>query len=69
MIADGGRIVNMSSGLARFAIPGYSAYGVLKGQGSEGVPRGVVLPCGLSRRVEIIPRTSAISGRLRKYKL
>ncbi|QJE98029.1 SDR family NAD(P)-dependent oxidoreductase [Luteolibacter luteus] len=31
LIADGGRIVNTSSGLARFAIPGYSAYGSLKG--------------------------------------
>ena len=25
LMADGGRIVNTSSGLARFAIPGYSA--------------------------------------------
>ncbi len=31
LIADGGRIVNTSSGLARFAIPGYSAYGAMKG--------------------------------------
>ncbi len=30
-IADGGRIVNTSSGLARFSVPGYSAYGALKG--------------------------------------
>jgi NAD(P)-dependent dehydrogenase (short-subunit alcohol dehydrogenase family) len=28
---DGGRIVNLSSGLARFAIPGYAAYGTMKG--------------------------------------
>ncbi len=26
LIADGGRIVNISSGLARFALPGYAAY-------------------------------------------
>ena len=31
LIADGGRIVCTSSGLARFAIPGYSAYGAMKG--------------------------------------
>ena len=30
-MADGGRIVNLSSGLARFALPGYSAYGAMKG--------------------------------------
>lgn len=31
LIADGGRIVNTSSGLARFATPGYAAYGSMKG--------------------------------------
>lgn len=31
LIADGGRIVNLSSGLARFSIPGFSAYGAMKG--------------------------------------
>jgi NAD(P)-dependent dehydrogenase (short-subunit alcohol dehydrogenase family) len=31
VIADGGRIVNVSSGLARFSLPGYSAYGCMKG--------------------------------------
>ncbi|MDG9671656.1 SDR family oxidoreductase [Hahella sp. CR1] len=30
-IADGGRIVNISTGLARFALPGYSAYAAMKG--------------------------------------
>jgi NAD(P)-dependent dehydrogenase (short-subunit alcohol dehydrogenase family) len=30
-IRDEGRIVNISSGLARFALPGYSAYGSMKG--------------------------------------
>lgn len=30
-IKDGGRIVNISSGLARFALPGYSAYAMMKG--------------------------------------
>lgn len=31
LLADGGRIVNISSGLARFALPGYAAYGAMKG--------------------------------------
>lgn len=31
LINDGGRIVNLSSGLARFALPGSSAYGASKG--------------------------------------
>jgi NAD(P)-dependent dehydrogenase (short-subunit alcohol dehydrogenase family) len=31
LIKDGGRIVNVSSGLARFAFPGYAAYASMKG--------------------------------------
>ncbi|SEK92706.1 NAD(P)-dependent dehydrogenase, short-chain alcohol dehydrogenase family [Pseudoxanthomonas sp. GM95] len=31
LIADGGRILNVSSGLARFALPGSSAYAMVKG--------------------------------------
>lgn len=31
VLADGGRIINFSSGLARFAVPGYSAYASMKG--------------------------------------
>lgn len=31
VIADGGRIVNLSSGLARFTLPGYGAYAAMKG--------------------------------------
>ncbi|NJR63802.1 MAG: SDR family oxidoreductase [Cyanobacteria bacterium CRU_2_1] len=31
LLKDGGRIVNISSGLARFALPGYAAYGAMKG--------------------------------------
>ena len=31
LIKDGGRIVNISSGLARFSLPGSSAYGSMKG--------------------------------------
>jgi NAD(P)-dependent dehydrogenase (short-subunit alcohol dehydrogenase family) len=31
LIADGGRIVNLSSGLARFSLPGFAAYAAMKG--------------------------------------
>ncbi|MEE7567575.1 SDR family oxidoreductase, partial [Xanthomonas sp. Kuri4-3] len=31
LLADGGRILNLSSGLARFALPGSSAYAMMKG--------------------------------------
>jgi NAD(P)-dependent dehydrogenase (short-subunit alcohol dehydrogenase family) len=31
VLADGGRIVNISSGLARFSLPGYAAYAAMKG--------------------------------------
>lgn len=53
---DGGRIVNISSGLARFAFPGSSAYGSMKGAievltrymakelGSRGITANVVAP-------------------------
>jgi NAD(P)-dependent dehydrogenase (short-subunit alcohol dehydrogenase family) len=51
LIADGGRILNVSSGLARFAIPGYAAYAVMKGGvevmtrylAKELGPRGIVV--------------------------
>ena len=31
LMADGGRIINVSTGLARFTLPGYSAYAAMKG--------------------------------------
>lgn len=31
LLADGGRIVNISSGLTRFSLPGYAAYAAMKG--------------------------------------
>ncbi|WP_421414690.1 SDR family NAD(P)-dependent oxidoreductase [Agrobacterium tumefaciens] len=31
VINDGGRIINLSSGLTRFSLPGYSAYAMMKG--------------------------------------
>ena len=56
LIKDGGRIVNISSGLARFALPGTSAYGATKGAvevltrylakelGPRGITANVVAP-------------------------
>lgn len=53
---DGGRIINLSSGLARFTAPGYSAYGAMKGAvetltryqanelGARGITVNVVAP-------------------------
>jgi NAD(P)-dependent dehydrogenase (short-subunit alcohol dehydrogenase family) len=53
---DGGRIINISSGLARFSIPGSSAYGAMKGAievltrylakelGGRGIAANVVAP-------------------------
>jgi len=55
-INDGGRIINISSGLARFSLPGSSAYGAMKGAievltrylakelGSRGVAANIVAP-------------------------
>jgi NAD(P)-dependent dehydrogenase (short-subunit alcohol dehydrogenase family) len=56
LLNDGGRIVNISSGLARFALPGYAAYGAMKGAievlsrymakelGARGIAVNVVAP-------------------------
>ena len=56
LINDGGRIINLSSGLARFSLPGYSAYASMKGAievlsrymakelGARGIAVNVVAP-------------------------
>lgn len=56
LISDGGRIINISSGLARFSFPGSSAYGSMKGAvevltrylakelGARGIAANVVAP-------------------------
>lgn len=56
LIADGGRILNVSTGLARFTLPGYSAYASMKGAievltryqalelGARGIAVNVVAP-------------------------
>lgn len=51
LIGDGGRIVNISSGLARFSLPGYAAYAAMKGAvevltrylARELAPRGITV--------------------------
>jgi len=56
LMADGGRVLNVSSGLARFSYPGYAAYGAAKGAvevltrymarelGGRGITANVVAP-------------------------
>ena len=51
LIADGGRILNVSTGLTRFALPGYAAYAAMKGgievltryRAKELGPRGIAV--------------------------
>ena len=51
LIADGGRILNVSSGLARFAMPGYGAYASMKG-GVEVLTRYLAKELG-ARRIAV----------------
>lgn len=51
LIADGGRILNVSSGLARFSLPGYAAYAAMKG-GIEVFTRYLALELG-PRRIAV----------------
>ena len=51
LIEDGGRIVNTSSGLARFAFPGYAAYAAMKG-GVEVLTRYMAKELG-ARRISV----------------
>ena len=56
LLNDGGRIINLSSGLARFSTPGYAAYAAMKGAmetltryqakelGSRGIAVNIVAP-------------------------
>ncbi len=54
LIKDGGSIVNISSGLARFSLPGYAAYATMKG-GLEVLSRYLALELGQRRiRVNIL---------------
>lgn len=51
LLADGGRIVNVSSGLARFSLPGYAAYAAMKG-GIEVLTRYMAKELG-ARRIAV----------------
>ncbi|MGM9426293.1 SDR family NAD(P)-dependent oxidoreductase [Hydrogenophaga sp. MI9] len=51
LIADGGRVVNVSSGLTRFSLPGYAAYAAMKG-GVEVLTRYLALELG-ARRIAV----------------
>ena len=51
LIKDGGRILNTSSGLARFALPGYAAYAAMKG-GVEVLTRYMAVELG-PRRISV----------------
>jgi len=51
LIADGGRILNVSSGLARFTMPGFSAYAAMKG-GVEVLTRFLASELG-ARRIRV----------------
>ena len=48
LIADGGRILNVSTGLARFTLPGYAAYAAMKG-GVEVLTRYMAKELGARR--------------------
>ncbi len=51
LIADGGRILNVSSGLARFSLPGYAGYAAMKG-GVEVLTRYMAKELG-ARRIAV----------------
>ncbi len=51
LLEDGGSILNVSSGLARFALPGYAAYGAMKG-GIEVLTRYMAKELG-SRNINV----------------
>ncbi len=51
VIADGGRILNVSSGLARFSLAGYAAYAMMKG-GIEVMTRYLASELG-ARRIRV----------------
>jgi NAD(P)-dependent dehydrogenase (short-subunit alcohol dehydrogenase family) len=51
LMADGGRIINLSSGLTRFSFPGFAAYAAMKG-GIEVLTRYLAKELG-SRRIAV----------------
>ncbi|HYP90119.1 MAG TPA: SDR family oxidoreductase [Polyangiaceae bacterium] len=51
LLADGGRVINMSSGLARYVYPGFSAYAAVKGA-IEVLTRALAVELG-ARRIAV----------------
>jgi NAD(P)-dependent dehydrogenase (short-subunit alcohol dehydrogenase family) len=68
LLADGGRIVNISTGLTRFAMPGYAAYAAMKGavetlthyMAKELGPRGIAVNVVAPGAIETDFRDGAI---------
>ncbi len=68
LIADGGRIVNISTGLTRFALPGYAAYAAMKGavevltkyMAKELGPRGIAVNVVAPGAIETDFRNGAV---------
>lgn len=58
LLADGGRIVNLSSGLARYVYPGFSAYAAAKGA-LDVLTRAVALELGPRRICEDLQKAVA----------
>jgi NAD(P)-dependent dehydrogenase (short-subunit alcohol dehydrogenase family) len=67
LLAEGGRIVNVSSGLTRFSLPGFAAYAAVKGGvevltrylakelGPRGVAVNVVAPGAIETDLAVVP--------------
>ena len=67
LINDGGRIVNISSGLTRFSLPGYSAYAAMKG-GIEVLTRYLAKELGLASHHRQHFRAWCDRNRLRRWR-
>ena len=59
LLAEGGRVINISTGLARFSLPGYAAYASMKG-GVETFTRYVAAELGAKRITANIVAPGAI---------
>ena len=78
LIADGGRILNVSTGLARFTLPGYAAYASMKGAvevftrylakelGPRGITANVLAPGAIETDFAggVVRDDAAVNGRV-----
>lgn len=72
LLADGGRVLNVSTGLARFAMPGYSAYAAMKGAievltryqaiAAEGVAHAVAIDVEERGLLEVVVVAGGLGG-------